>query len=383
MKHLKAAAAVGLMACTLMANTLPAQGQDPKAILMAASRAGKDLKSVRYSTEMELNGGPVRATVTEVRADVPGGGMVVRAKYLVSGFVDGDEFRYAYDGKAIRIADPRSGRIRVVENPSDGQLGQLLGMYPVVTMPLLGGSFDTFATTARLAHKGVRKVGKWTCDLIEIKRKVDSAVLGEVELTSYFAFDRATHLPVQVGNSPDRMKTVTHLELNPTVPDSIFRFEGKEVKSTGAEAAVADLLPIGSKAPAFSLRDGTGRTRTLAEFRGKVVLLDFWGTWCLPCHKMMPKLQALSDKLRGKGLVVLGVSVADREADPVKFMKRKGYRYQILLNGDATAKLYKAIRLPTLYLIDRQGKIVYRQSGLSLDGEAGMMRMVERVVTGR
>ncbi len=114
----------------------------------------------------------------------------------------------------------------------------------------------------------------------------------------------------------------------------------------------------GGKAPALRLKDMQGQVRTLAEFRGSVVVVNFWATWCEPCVEEMPSLQRLADRHADKSLVVLGVNLGEGEARIQPFAARSGTTFPLLLDRDGDAK--KAWRIngvPSTFLIDRAGNI--------------------------
>lgn len=126
------------------------------------------------------------------------------------------------------------------------------------------------------------------------------------------------------------------------------------------------LLKPGTQAPAFSLKDSEGNTVKLSDFKGKVVLLDFWATWCPPCRASMPAVQRVHEKFKDKDVVVIGLAAQlGRPGDPTKFKKDNGYTYLGLLNADSIARTYRAQAIPTFYVIDKQGNIVWGAMGLS------------------
>ncbi len=114
---------------------------------------------------------------------------------------------------------------------------------------------------------------------------------------------------------------------------------------------------IGKEAPDFTLKDMADADVTLASFKGKVIVVNFWATWCKPCKKEMPSLNELYNTYKDKGVVVLGVSV-DRSKKPIlKFLNKTTVDFPILLDADLTVKneLYKVFSLPTTFIIDRSG----------------------------
>jgi thiol-disulfide isomerase/thioredoxin len=115
---------------------------------------------------------------------------------------------------------------------------------------------------------------------------------------------------------------------------------------------------IGSRLPDFSVKDLQGREISSSDLRGKVVLIDFWATWCQPCKKEMPGYQKLLDRYGPRGFVVLGFkfdTMMDTE-DPVLFGKRMGVRYPVAVASDELKQKFGGIEgLPTTMLYDRDG----------------------------
>jgi thiol-disulfide isomerase/thioredoxin len=122
------------------------------------------------------------------------------------------------------------------------------------------------------------------------------------------------------------------------------------------------LLPIGETAPDWQLSDANGKTHSLSEYRGKIVVLDFWATWCGPCAEVMPRMQKLHEKYKAKGLVVFGVNSWERK-DPVALMRKKRFSYGLLLKGEEIAEAYKVTSLPVVYIIGGDGRIIYCHEG--------------------
>jgi|ERR1019366_147845 thiol-disulfide isomerase/thioredoxin len=115
---------------------------------------------------------------------------------------------------------------------------------------------------------------------------------------------------------------------------------------------------VGSRLPDFSVKDLQGGKISSADLRGKVVLIDFWATWCNPCKKEMPGYQKLVDRYGPRGFVVVGFkfdTMMDME-DPVLFAKRIGVRYPLAVAADDLKQKFGGVEgLPTTMLYDRQG----------------------------
>jgi thiol-disulfide isomerase/thioredoxin len=115
---------------------------------------------------------------------------------------------------------------------------------------------------------------------------------------------------------------------------------------------------IGSPLPEFSLKDLQGHEISAADLRGKVVLIDFWATWCQPCKQEMPGYQKLLDRYGSRGFAVVGFkfdTMMDTE-DPIWFAKKAGVLYPLALASDELKQKFGGIEgLPTTMLYDRQG----------------------------
>jgi thiol-disulfide isomerase/thioredoxin len=122
--------------------------------------------------------------------------------------------------------------------------------------------------------------------------------------------------------------------------------------------AVSAAGETGSPLPDFSVKDLQGHEVSSADLRGKVVLIDFWATWCRPCKKEMPGYQKLLDRYGSRGFAVIGFkfdTMMDME-DPVRFAKKIGVRYPLAVAADDLKQKFGGIEgLPTTLLYDRQG----------------------------
>ncbi len=119
------------------------------------------------------------------------------------------------------------------------------------------------------------------------------------------------------------------------------------------------------RAPAFTLNDINGRPVSLSDFRGKVVVLDFWATWCPPCKREIPDFIELQSHYGSQGLQVIGVGLD--EPDKLKsFAAGHGMNYAVLLGTDAIAMRYGGISgIPTTFIIDKNGNIADRFEGFT------------------
>ncbi len=119
-------------------------------------------------------------------------------------------------------------------------------------------------------------------------------------------------------------------------------------------------------APEFALKDSNGQTVHLADYKGKVVLLDFWATWCGPCKIEIPWFMEFEQQFKDRGFAVLGVSMDEDGWNAVRpYIQERKINYRIVLGSEQVGDLYGGIEaMPTTFLIDRQGKIAAVHQGL-------------------
>ena len=135
-------------------------------------------------------------------------------------------------------------------------------------------------------------------------------------------------------------------------------------------------------APSFSLPavNGTGKL-SLADFKGKVVYLDFWDTWCAPCRQSFPWMDRLYEEYKDQGLVVLAVGIDHKGELLKKFVQELEPAFPVA--HDNEGKVYREYGLramPTTYLIDRSGRIAFTQMGFREDKKAGLREKLEALL---
>jgi peroxiredoxin len=128
-------------------------------------------------------------------------------------------------------------------------------------------------------------------------------------------------------------------------------------------AAAAALVPQAA-APDFTLRTLGGPNLRLAEQRGRVVMVNFWATWCGPCKQEMPQLNRLYDKYRDAGFLLLGVNIDEDPARAAAVAARLDLRFPVLLDADkSVSRAYDLGTMPSTVLIDRDGRVRYVHKG--------------------
>ena len=129
-------------------------------------------------------------------------------------------------------------------------------------------------------------------------------------------------------------------------------------------ASASSAIAPATTAPDFTLHAMGGPNLRLQEQRGRVVMVNFWATWCAPCRQEMPHLNRLYEKYRGAGFVLLGVNVDDDTGKAAEVAAKLGVTFPVLLDTQkSVSKLYDVSTMPSTMLIDRDGKVRYVHRG--------------------
>jgi len=164
--------------------------------------------------------------------------------------------------------------------------------------------------------------------------------------------------PEGSGAGMEYTVTLTDLDVDIQPESSQFQLQCPE---GFASSEYVGAVSVGSVAPLWTLPTPDGGTLSLEDLRGKVVIMDFWATWCGPCRQVMPHLQSVHES-HGDELVVIGVNSWEN-ADPMAFMAENGYTYQVVLEGDEVAQQYFVEGIPTFYVIDQEGNVAFHAVG--------------------
>ena len=382
--------AVAVMLGCLAVRAL-AEPPDARAILAEADAAVRAVRVVRYHATGEATGAlavqmpKMEGTVTLAAipgVDVPR--LRLEADVIRAGQPQAFKLQIANDGKYATLADYSSKVYARREMPGGASLlGNALVLF--IRELALNPPFERESKAMTLEHVGIEKVGDVECDVIRAVLAQDG---GEVR----WHFARTDHLPrrvqriIETPSGPASFTTsISTLEIDPKIQDDDFRFEKpadfrelpQQQQPSGSQRV---FLPTGSDAPDWSLKTADGREVSLKSLRGKIVLLDFWATWCAPCRMAMPGVQRLHEKYKDKPVAIFGVNCWERDPDPAAFMKKNKLTYPILLKGDAVAVSHKVAGIPTFYLIGPDGKILLAYSGMSPDNEQRVDRMIEETL---
>lgn len=142
-------------------------------------------------------------------------------------------------------------------------------------------------------------------------------------------------------------------------------------------------VAYGDKAPDFTLSDISGGQVSLSSLRGKVVMLEFWATWCPPCKEAVPELKAIHERYKERGFVLLGVSVdkgADSKTAVSAYVKSHSITYPVLFDDNNTNGTYSVTSIPTSFIIDKAGRIVNKRLGFIPGSTDNLSKEIEALL---
>lgn len=123
-------------------------------------------------------------------------------------------------------------------------------------------------------------------------------------------------------------------------------------------------IACAEQATNFELKDLAGKTVSLEDFKGKVVFVDFWATWCPPCRASIPAVEALYEKYKDNDDVCfIGINLSEDKETVSKFVKREGIQYLVLLSNNKVITDYKIRSIPAFFIIDKEGNIANKYLG--------------------
>ncbi len=319
------------------------------------------------------------------------GGSAEVVRYEGEVQLPGDEewipFKIACDGRTVYRIDPLAKHFTRGGLPGGRQLLRH-GRFLLMTEFIHPTPFSDEINAKKATYEGQKEIDGVPCHVVY--------VVYQNNTESRWFFGKEDFLPRRVDRILSGTKgsaqvlVVSNLDTNPTMDIGTFRLELPE----GFEERLFDpdsfgdmsdkLLPVGGTAPDFSLETPEGKVITLKELRGNVVVLDFWATWCGPCKLAMPGVQRLHDKYQGKPVKVFGISTWERkDADPAAYMKGGSYTYGLLLKGNDAAEAYKLEGLPTFYIIDPNGRILYASAGFLPDKEQEISEVINKALSSK
>jgi thiol-disulfide isomerase/thioredoxin len=184
---------------------------------------------------------------------------------------------------------------------------------------------------------------------------------------------------------------IGHLRSNPAAAgcESAVATASRVAPLARGEVAAFAVSHDAVRVPDLAFKDADGRERTLNDWRGRTVLLNLWATWCVPCRKEMPALDALEEKLGGASFVVVAVNIDTRDPrKPLAFLNDIGVKH-LAYYSDQSAKVFqdlksagKAFGMPTTLLVDRSGCEVGEMAGPAEWGSEDGLKLVSAALQG-
>ena len=393
--------AAGALAGLLIGGAAPlAAGDDAIRVLIAADEALGSARSLRAHVRVEHIGA--------VALDQPSLDVDLAARW------EGQGWTFLLDGEATRpdaqtteafslLTGPEETRVidheaRQVVVASGGDAMGLLateGVFPAVFWLVMWEGLITDQAIdgggeLPMAYAGLRMVDGVECEVVRVDYTRRQSEYGRLYDVWWF-FDAATHLPVRAEVCLFRrdqnaygfnIVTFSGIDTEAEIGDGDLALRVPEGYSEGAHTPDPgfDGPRIGTVPPDWTLRDAAGRTHRLSEYRGSVVVLDFWATWCGPCIAAMPALQEVHEAFANEPVHVLGLNVWDDGADPAGFMEEMELTYGLLMEADEIAEAYQVQGIPTIYAIGPDGRVIYRALGAGPELEAELRGAIERAL---
>ncbi|BDI28117.1 hypothetical protein CCAX7_001680 [Capsulimonas corticalis] len=283
--------------------------------------------------------------------------------------------QYTADGKTEREYRAKYNTIRTLDPPKNGLSNSAFRRMAKVDLILNDGKLPA-------PEPGVqRSVAAETLDNIPMTVTTDILPAfkdhngEEVIDTQKFWVVTATGLPyryvmsetTQGKTSPLTEETFTGWRFNQLLTPTQMAFAAPADAKPYVEMAMPTMtsLPVGAIAPDFAAVTPDGKTVRLSDFQGKIVVLDFWATWCHPCQEALPHLESVYKQIQGQDVAVLGVCVWDKKESYDKWVADKKEIYSFPTAFDPAGRgdneiagtLYKVNGIPTQYVIDKQGKV--------------------------
>lgn len=372
-------AAASAFAAGQTAESPGANTQDPRAILRATQHAVGALQTLTYDAVSRGEAGLATNSIVKGHVAFSRLGandplmarMAVHGVFFPAGSGKGSEFQTAFDGTTIYKLIPKDQRLlkrTLAEgNPEEHSLVFVTsffggGSYNLILFPLITpGQFVRRAGWPVVVYDGRTMVSGVLCQVIYAENKSRT-------LREWWYIGVEDDLPREVesvgadaeGRWGANALILSNLQPNSSLARSAFQIAlpaGFSVKVL-EQYKPPSLLPVGSPAPDWKLEGPAGHMHTLAQYRGKVVVMDFGGTWCTPCVRSLPGLERIYEKYSGKGVALFWVDSWE-PSNAEAYVRERGYKFPLLLKGETIAKAYHVDAVPTVYVIGTRGRVVY------------------------
>ncbi len=380
---------LGLLPALALAGA--ADGADAKGVLEKTIEALRATKAVRYDGRFEATGplasqfGKLSGKVAlqeQEAADAPVPLLRLDVQVTAPGATEPGRLELAHDGKQITLLN--HAKKKFIEESMPGGMSLLPNIATIVASEyFVDGALTEEIAAKSLSLDGKEKIGDVECHVVKVVYGNDER--GPVT----YHIGTADHLPRKISRiykgqsegDADSVLTLTLENLDAKYAPKPADWQVERPAGYVDEIAASNpsMLPVESEAPDWTLKTPDGKSVSLKELRGKVVVMDFWATWCGPCKMAMPGLQKLHEKYKGQPVQIIGVSCRERSgAKPEKYMEEKNFTYMLLVDGTEVAQKYKVGGIPAFYVIGQDGKVVWASAGYSPANEEKLERMIDR-----
>lgn len=358
-------------------------------ILKKADSSCKSLKAIKYRVSYKQALTKIEATIFQVNSNV-GDPIFGESKILVQGNkLVGDnltKFKYSYDGKDFNFLEEGKGLLKI-ENADGKSIVRTIGLdYYMIVRTQFGSDkgieflLKDGVKSTLIGNSIVKNKDAFHIKIVNKFKNPSTQKITESESNWYF--DKKTFLPVHfVSNKGKVTSEIEIIAINKkfNINFNINKDSSEKEKIiSGNEAKTEGLLSIGSKFPDFNLKDINGIDYNQDVFKSsKITIVDFWGTWCGPCLKAMPKLQELYTKYNRKGLNIIGISVNEKPNMVKSYVLSKRYTYQFFEMGDDLAKTLKLNTYPSIFILDHKGNVIYREKGVREGSKKDYIKIIE------
>jgi len=320
-------------------------GPSAQEILARTAATYKNLKSYQFRVTVQtIKGGDVSERLLVESGAGPG-------KYRVQPDDPSGELLVG-DGQAGWISKPATG-----EYAKDTLLSGATGFEQI----------DQHVSAAAIAREELFSVGGKPTPIYVVRVERD---LWPKDTRAMYRIDRQTfavYKAIVYTPKTTRIELYSIVRWDQPVPESLFVFTPPPFAHQTAPEPSAEVKGsplVGTGAPDFTLQDLHGHPVNLRQLRGKVVIVDFWATWCTPCRAEMPLLGQLQTEFANQGLVVLGLDVGEDAPTVAAFAQQQSLSFALLLGAEpGVSATYFVEAYPTTFVIDRQGRIAFRDLG--------------------
>jgi peroxiredoxin/outer membrane lipoprotein-sorting protein len=361
-------------ALLLLGATIP---NDIMAVLEKIDKNNANYKTAKASLELVMKMGPMSQTLKgEMLMDNTTG------KFKVTIGEGPMLSTIIYDGQYMWTYSSMENEYTKNQVPSQAVQEGIFFFMPlsIALSPICKKTFTSQNFLATLGKSSLSKttLNKKNAHLVTFTDKKDGSVIKIAVDAKEYKVLQITVIPP--GGQGEITYKITSFQANPSFPEGTFAFTPPQGAKEYTPPKEENLE--GQPAPDFSLQSLDGKTYKLSDLKGKVVLIDFWATWCGPCREELPSIEKLHKEFSGKGLVVLGINDEDKEKVQ-QFVNQQKLTFPTLLDsGGAVARTYKVNAIPRVILIDKDGKIVKDITGYYPENEKILRELITKLLGG-